>query len=78
MRALKIWPTRRTLALALVAFAEVGAPAPIAESRGGGAGGHGKLVAWIKEWVGERNYPRDEEIQKARAMMGRSGTSTAR
>lgn len=70
MRALKIWPTRRTLALALVAFTEVGAPAPIAESRGGG--GYGKLVVWIKDWVGERNYPRDEEIQKARAMMGRT------
>jgi len=79
MRALGITPRPRTLAYALVFWAEVSVGAPLLErlrgNRGGGGaaaarggGGQGeyvRLVRWMGEWVGAHNVPDEAEVGEA-------------
>jgi hypothetical protein len=77
MRALRITPRPRTLAYALVFWAEVSVCAPLLErlrgTRGGGGfaaarGGGGeyvRLLRWIEDWVGTRNVPDEAEVGEA-------------
>jgi hypothetical protein len=52
MRALGITPRKRTLAYALVFWAEVSVGAPLLERLQGGGGEYVRLVRWMEEWVG--------------------------
>lgn len=81
MRALRVKPRPRTLAYALVFWAEVSVGAPLLErlrgtrggggaaaARGGGGGGQGeyvRLVRWMTEWVGAQNMPDEAEVGEA-------------
>ena len=72
MRALRIEPRTRTLAYALVFWAEVSVGAPLLErlrhKRGGGDGGEGeyvRLVRWIEDWVGVGNVPDEAAVGEA-------------
>ncbi|KAG1750340.1 uncharacterized protein EDB91DRAFT_1106745 [Suillus paluster] len=56
MRTLQIKPSRKTLSIALVFWAE--------ERRNKGESEYGRLVRWITEWVGEE-APTEEDVQKA-------------
>ena len=74
MRALGIAPRVRTLAYALVFWAEVSIGAPLLErlrsrrrSRGGedGGGEYVRLVRWMEEWVGVENVPDEAAVGEA-------------
>ncbi|KAH9954871.1 hypothetical protein BC827DRAFT_1272194 [Russula dissimulans] len=71
MRALGIAPRTRTLAYALVFWAEVSVGAPLLERlalrRGGGGGGgeYRRFVVWLEEWVGVENVPDEAAIGEA-------------
>jgi len=72
MRALGIAPRVRTLAYALVFWAEVSIGAPLLERlvlRGGGGGGGGgeyrRFVIWLEEWVGPENLPDEAAVGEA-------------
>jgi hypothetical protein len=74
MRALGIVPRVRTLAYALVFWAEVSVGAPLLERlvlRGGGGGGGGaggeyrRFVSWLEEWVGVENVPDEAAVGEA-------------
>ena len=74
MRALGLQPSEATLALALVFWGEVGVQAPLVEMLGGGAGDdgpgeYGRLVRWIREWVGEKRVPGPRAIAKWRGVV---------
>ena len=87
MRALDIAPRTRTLAYALVFWAEVSIGAPLLEwirgTRVGGGGGDGeyrRLVRWMEEWVGAQNVPDEAAVGEAmvriegmRRLHGQSG-----
>ncbi|KAH9970001.1 hypothetical protein BGW80DRAFT_1334121 [Lactifluus volemus] len=86
MRALGLTPRTRTLAYALVFWAEMSRSSPLLErfqnSRGGGGGGgeYVTFVRWLEEWVGVGNLPDEKEVGEAvrrvEAMrQGRSGQS---
>ncbi|KAG2111066.1 hypothetical protein BD769DRAFT_1494835 [Suillus cothurnatus] len=68
MRALQINPSRKTLSIALVFWAEVSLRGPLfeewAERRNKGESEYGRLVEWISEWVREE-APTEWDIQKA-------------
>ncbi|KAG1835410.1 hypothetical protein DFJ58DRAFT_201096, partial [Suillus subalutaceus] len=68
MRALQIHPSRKTLSIALVFWAEVSLRGPLfeewAERRNKGESEYGRLVRWMTEWVGEE-APTEWDIQKA-------------
>ncbi|KAG1816713.1 uncharacterized protein BJ212DRAFT_1352761 [Suillus subaureus] len=68
MRALQINPSRKTLSIALVFWAEVSLRGPLfeewAERRNKGESEYGRLVRWMSEWVGEE-APTEWDIQKA-------------
>ncbi|KAG2039081.1 hypothetical protein BDR03DRAFT_264607 [Suillus americanus] len=68
MRALQIKPSRKTLSIALVFWAEVSLRGPLfeewAERRNKGESEYGRLVRWMTEWVGEE-APTEWDIQKA-------------
>lgn len=68
MRALQINPSRNTLSIALVFWAEVSLHGPLfeewAERRKKGESEYGRLVRWMTEWVGEE-APTESDIQKA-------------
>ena len=57
MRALGIVPRTRTLAYALVFWAEVSVGAPLLERLRGGGGEYLRFVRWMEEWVGVANVP---------------------
>ena len=69
MRALDIKPRKRTLAYALVYWAEVSIGAPLLEGlrlRGGSEDGeYARLVRWMAEWVGVENVPDEEAVGEA-------------
>jgi hypothetical protein len=69
MRALDIKPRKRTLAYALVYWAEVSVGAPLLEGlrlRGGNEDGeYARLVRWMAEWVGVENVPDEEAVGEA-------------
>ena len=65
MRALGIVPRTRTLAYALVFWAEVSVGAPLLEKLRGGSGEYVRLVRWMEEWVGVRNVPNAAAIGEA-------------
>jgi len=66
MRALGIVPRPRTLAYALVFWAEVSVGAPLLERlRGGRRGEYVRLVRWIEEWVGPGGVPDEAEVGEA-------------
>ncbi|KAI0248400.1 hypothetical protein BJV78DRAFT_1236389 [Lactifluus subvellereus] len=80
MRALGLAPRARTLAYALVFWAEVSMGAPLLErwrtgdgvggsgggSRSGGGGGeYLRFVRWLEEWVGVGNVPDEAEVGEA-------------
>jgi hypothetical protein len=68
MRALQIRPSRKTLSIALVFWAEVSLRGPLfeewADRRNRGESEYGRLVRWMGEWVGEET-PTDGDMQKA-------------
>ncbi|KAG0694899.1 hypothetical protein DFH29DRAFT_985105 [Suillus ampliporus] len=68
MRALQIKPSRKTLSIALVFWAEVSLRGPLfeewAERRNKGESEYGRLVRWMTEWVGEE-APTEVDMQKA-------------
>ncbi|KAG1740625.1 hypothetical protein EDB19DRAFT_1828433 [Suillus lakei] len=68
MRTLQIKPSRKTLSIALVFWAEVSLRGPLfeewAERRNKGESGYGRLVRWMTEWVGEE-APTEWDVQKA-------------
>ncbi|KAF9517328.1 hypothetical protein BS47DRAFT_1380463 [Hydnum rufescens UP504] len=69
-RALEIFPSRNTLRMALMHFAEVGSGAPFMEELIGQSpdeSPYGTLKAWIYDWVGKKHCPTEFEIAKARA-----------
>ncbi|KAH7911265.1 hypothetical protein BJ138DRAFT_1179684 [Hygrophoropsis aurantiaca] len=67
MRRLKVKPTRKTLSIALVFWAEVSLRGPLfeewAERRHKSE--YGRLVEWIEDWVGKEETPVDWDIQRA-------------
>ena len=69
MRALRIQPSRKTLSIALVFWAEVSLRGPLfeewADRRNKGESEYGRLVRWMVEWVGEEGAPTDEDMKKA-------------
>ena len=76
MRALGIVPKTRTLAYALVFWAEVSIGAPLLERLRGtpagrhivgddGRGEYVRLVRWISEWVGAQNVPDEAAVGEA-------------
>ncbi|KJA25431.1 hypothetical protein HYPSUDRAFT_213818 [Hypholoma sublateritium FD-334 SS-4] len=75
MRALGLQPSEATLALALVFWGEVGVQAPLVEMWGGtgagddGPGEYGRLVRWIREWVGEKRVPGPRAMEKWRGVV---------
>ncbi|TFK72381.1 hypothetical protein BDN72DRAFT_335398 [Pluteus cervinus] len=86
MRASGIQPSRSTIALALVLWAEVSIPAPIIESlqnqgygNGYGWGTKGqrgkneyeKLIEWVEDWVGEKRMPNHDRIEKWHKIISR-------
>ena len=90
MRALGVAPKTRTLAYALVFWAEVSIGAPLLERlRGspvgshlvgdGGQGEYARLVRWMAEWVGAQNVPDEaavgEAMRRVDAMRRGSGRS---
>jgi hypothetical protein len=68
MRALQIKPSRNTLSIALVLWAEVSLRGPLFEEwaarRNKGESEYGRLVEWITEWAGNKT-PTEWDIQKA-------------
>ena len=69
-RALEIFPSRSTLRMALMHFAEVGSGAPFMEEVIGQSpdeSPYATLKAWICDWVGKNHCPTEFEIAKARA-----------
>ncbi|KAI0270513.1 hypothetical protein BC834DRAFT_950309 [Gloeopeniophorella convolvens] len=62
MRALGVAPRPRTLAYALVFWAEVSVGAPLLERLRGGGGEYLRLVRWMEDWVGLANVPNEAEI----------------
>jgi hypothetical protein len=87
MRALEVTPRVRTLAYALVFWAEVSIGAPLLERlrsfrdrRWGDDGGeYVRLVRWMEDWVGAENVPDEaavgEAMRKVDAMRQRSSQS---
>lgn len=66
MRALGVVPRTRTLAYALVFWAEVSVGAPLLEQlRGAHRGEYVRIVRWMEEWVGVANVPDDAAIGEA-------------
>jgi hypothetical protein len=69
MRALEVKPRKRTLAYALVFWAEVSIGAPLLEglrARGGDEDGeYVRLVRWMEDWVGVENVPDAEAVGEA-------------
>ncbi|KAH8983011.1 hypothetical protein EDB92DRAFT_1767791, partial [Lactarius akahatsu] len=66
MRALGVVPRTRTLAYALVFWAEVSVGAPLLERlRGAHRGEYVRFVRWMEEWVGVANVPDDAAIGEA-------------
>ena len=72
MRALGVVPRVRTLAYALVFWAEVSIGAPLLERlrsrrqrRGEEAGEYVRLVRWMEEWVGVENMPDEAAVGEA-------------
>ncbi|KAF8889086.1 hypothetical protein BD779DRAFT_1521882 [Infundibulicybe gibba] len=71
MRALGIQPSSSTLAVSMALWAEVSVQAPFVEwwMSGSGPGSrrdgeYGKLISWLREWVGEGRIPRERELGK--------------
>ncbi|KAG2150990.1 uncharacterized protein EDB93DRAFT_315323 [Suillus bovinus] len=68
MRELQMNPSRNTLSIALVFWAEVSLHGPLfeewAERRKKGESEYGQLVRWVTEWVGEE-APTEADIQRA-------------
>ena len=69
MRALEIKPRKRTLAYALVFWAEVSIGAPLLEglrARSGNENGeYVRFVRWMEDWVGIENVPDAEAVGEA-------------
>ncbi|KAH9061932.1 hypothetical protein EDB87DRAFT_387525 [Lactarius vividus] len=66
MRALGVVPRTRTLAYALVFWAEVSVGAPLLERlRGEHRGEYVRLVRWMEEWVGAADVPDDAAVGEA-------------
>ncbi|KAF8264189.1 hypothetical protein EI94DRAFT_1738987 [Lactarius quietus] len=70
MRALGLVPRPRTLAYALVFWAEVSVGAPLLErlrdgDGGGGGGEYVRFVRWLEEWVGPGNVPDEAGVGEA-------------
>ncbi|KAH9040913.1 hypothetical protein EDB83DRAFT_2228256 [Lactarius deliciosus] len=66
MRALGVVPRTRTLAYALVFWAEVSVGAPLLERlRGAHRGEYVRFVRWMEEWVGAANVPDDAAVGEA-------------
>ncbi|PCH43081.1 hypothetical protein WOLCODRAFT_25712 [Wolfiporia cocos MD-104 SS10] len=64
MRYLGVGPSRYTLAMALVGWAEVSMDAPLVEHLKGGRSEYRILLAWLKEWVGEQGMPGKRVMQQ--------------
>ena len=64
MRALGVVPRTRTLAYALVFWAEVSVGAPLLERLRGG-GEYVRLVRWMEEWVGVEKVPDEAAVGEA-------------
>jgi hypothetical protein len=66
---LEVKPRKRTLAYALVFWAEVSIGAPLLEglrARGGDEDGeYVRLVRWMEDWVGVENVPDAEAVGEA-------------
>ncbi|KAL0952462.1 hypothetical protein HGRIS_006730 [Hohenbuehelia grisea] len=66
MRALDIRPSRQTLSVALVFWAEVGMQPPLIEQLTGGPeeSEYARLVEWMEDWVGKAKMPADADLRK--------------
>jgi hypothetical protein len=64
MRVLDIKPSRHTLSVALVFWAEVSLHGPLIEKLVGERSEYLKLVRWIREWVGDKGAPNDKDIRR--------------
>ncbi|EIN05268.1 hypothetical protein PUNSTDRAFT_107540 [Punctularia strigosozonata HHB-11173 SS5] len=72
MREMEVKCSKETLALVTVLWAEVGMRAPLVENwlaRKGGPGvdersEYAKLMAWMKEWVGQEGMPSERDVGK--------------
>jgi hypothetical protein len=63
MRALRVKPSMRTLAVSLVFWGEVSLQAPLLEKWAGERGSqYQRLRSWMAGWVGERNVPTDRVV----------------
>ncbi|CAL1698138.1 unnamed protein product [Somion occarium] len=64
MRSLNIWPSKSTLATALVYWSAVSSDAPLIQAWKGGEqkSPYAQLLAWMTEWVGESNMPEPANI----------------
>ncbi|EGO02958.1 hypothetical protein SERLA73DRAFT_176446 [Serpula lacrymans var. lacrymans S7.3] len=67
MRALKIHPSKKTLSIALVFWAEVSLRGPLFEdwAEKNSQSEYGRLLAWIRDWVGDEQTPTEWDIQRA-------------
>ena len=78
MKELGIIPFERTIAMALIFWAEVSLRAPLFEQFGG-EGEYSKLLKWLEEWVGESRMPGQAKMTRmskviAKAREGRNKT----
>ena len=64
MRALDIKPSRHTLSVALVFWAEVSLHGPLIEKLVGERSEYLNLVRWIREWVGDKGTPNDKDMRR--------------
>ncbi|KAF7978194.1 hypothetical protein HWV62_1408 [Athelia sp. TMB] len=64
MRALQVKPSHRTLCFALIFWAEVSLRGPLFEDWAdrNDRSEYGRLVKWMKEWVGEKRVPTDDMV----------------
>ncbi|KAI0692318.1 hypothetical protein BC835DRAFT_1357621 [Cytidiella melzeri] len=71
MRALGVWPSKTTLATALVHWGEVSMDAPLIERFKGGPARspYSMLMAWMKSWVGEEHMPTRVEMMDEMARL---------
>ena len=63
MKELRIVPLERTIAIALVFWAEVSLRAPLFEQFGG-EGEYPKLLKWLEEWVGPSRMPSQSKMTR--------------
>lgn len=73
MRELGILPTKQTIAIGLVFWAEVSLRAPLLE-QWMGEGEYAKFLRWLEDWVGPEKMPGRERMTKTSKIIAKART----